>query len=202
MDSVVPGTVGYHGRGAELAAQMEGLTFEQVQAPILDLIPSRPATILDVGAGSGRDAAALAAMGHTVVAVEPTSDMRDAGRRIHAGKAITWLDGALPELACLVGSSPGFFALVMATAVWMHLDTAERQRAMQVIAGLLQKPGLLILSLRHGPVPEGRRMFAVSAEETIEVAAQNGLHLIRRETRSDPQRRAGVSWTVLAFQTA
>jgi hypothetical protein len=27
--------------------------------------------------------------------------------------------------------------------------------------------GIVIMSLRHGPIPTGRRMFEVSAEETI-----------------------------------
>ncbi len=34
-----------------------------------------PAHVLDVGFGIGRDAAALADMGHTVVAVEPTHEV-------------------------------------------------------------------------------------------------------------------------------
>ena len=36
----------------------------------------------------------------------------------------------------------------------------------------------MILSLRHGPVPEGRRMFDVSAEETIQLAAAQQFRLI------------------------
>jgi protein-L-isoaspartate O-methyltransferase len=32
--------------------------------------------VLDIGSGTGRDAAGLAAMGHSVVAVEPTAELR------------------------------------------------------------------------------------------------------------------------------
>ena len=34
------------------------------------------------------------------------------------------------------------------------------------VAGLLRPGGLMTLLLRHGPVPQGRRMFEVSAAET------------------------------------
>jgi hypothetical protein len=58
----------------------------------------------------------------------------------------------------------------------------------------------MTLSLRHGPVPPGRRMFEVSAEETICLATQEGLHLVLRLEGGDSQfNRPGVSWTRLAF---
>ena len=48
------------------------------------LIPATPSRVLDVGAGTGRDAAALAALGHSVVAVEPTPELRAHGQRCTA----------------------------------------------------------------------------------------------------------------------
>jgi hypothetical protein len=39
---------------------------------------------------------------------------------------------------------------------------------------------LLIMSLRHGSVPKGRRMFDVSAEETTHLAEANDLQRILR----------------------
>ena len=38
------------------------------------------------------------------------------------------------------------------------------------VAALVGPLGLLVMTLRHGPVPSGRIMFAVSAEETIALA--------------------------------
>ncbi|MBA9855396.1 hypothetical protein D7S65_06330 [Ralstonia insidiosa] len=52
----------------------------------------------------------------------------------------------------------------------MHLDEAERKAAMSAVAGLVRAGGVIVMSLRHGPVPDGRRMFDVSADETIAVA--------------------------------
>ena len=61
----------------------------------------------------------------------------------------------------------------MLTAVWMHLDEDERAAGMASLAGLLAPGGQILMTLRHGPVPPGRRMFDVSAAE-IALAARHG----------------------------
>jgi len=59
------------------------------------------------------------------------------------------------------------------------------------------------MSLRHGPVPPGRRMFDVSAAETTELARAQGLAVVlslRSESAGEENWRAGVTWTRLAFR--
>ena len=87
----------------------------------------RPSRLLDIGAGSGRDAAHFAAMGHQVVAVEPVDAMREGAMRLHPSPRIEWLADTLPSLA-LVRARGETFDAVLATAVWMHLDESERAR--------------------------------------------------------------------------
>ncbi|WP_204324597.1 class I SAM-dependent methyltransferase, partial [Stenotrophomonas maltophilia] len=66
---------------------------------ILHLVPAAPVRAIDIGAGTGRDAAALAARGHRVLAVEPTAELLAEARRLHPSALIEWLDDGLPELA-------------------------------------------------------------------------------------------------------
>ena len=88
----------------------------------------------------------------------------------------------------------------MLTAVWMHLDSRQRAQAMPIIASLLSPAGLAMVSLRHGPVPKGRVMFDVSADETIRLAQSSGLSLILRlANQSSALPRTDVTWTRLAF---
>jgi hypothetical protein len=47
----------------ELAARCESIAFEEAHSGALDLVPERPGLVLDVGAGSGRDAAGFAGHG-------------------------------------------------------------------------------------------------------------------------------------------
>jgi hypothetical protein len=89
----------------------------------------------------------------------------------------------------------------MLTAVWMHLDAAERVRAMSVVANLLRAGGLMVLTQRHGPVPAGRRMFEVTSAETIALAEAQGLTCIQRLVGGDSHfNRPGVTWDRLAFR--
>ncbi len=192
-------TAGYAEAADTLAAQYESVRFEDVHRDILHLIPAPPGHALDIGAGTGRDAAALARRGFTVTATEPTAELRAHGERLHAGLDIRWLDDALPDLPRLSAAGQAF-DLVMLTAVWMHLDAGERERAMAAVAPLLAPQGRLALSLRHGPVPEGRRMFDVAAEEVIAAAAGHGLALLHRNTRGDMLGRGDVRWSFLVLE--
>jgi len=198
----VSGTEGYAEEAERLVAPYENLAFADVHAPVLHLIPQTPARVLDIGAGTGRDAAAFAAMGHRVVAVEPTKAFCNHAAMLHPSERIEWLDDSLPELRQLRARGDTF-DLVMLTAVWMHLDEPQRHHAMPIVACLVREGGTLILALRHGPIPPGRRMFEVSAEETIRLAEAQGLRTelsMHFPSIQRGNRLAGVTWTRLAFQ--
>jgi SAM-dependent methyltransferase len=200
MDPVrISGTEGYAEQAETLVSQYDGISFAAVHKDVLHLIPRAPCRALDIGAGTGRDAAALADMGHRVVAVEPVAEFRARAAVLHPSPHIEWLDDHLPELAQLSGRRENF-DLILLSAVWMHLDKEQRRQAMPRVASLLLETGVLVLSLRHGPIPPGRRMFDVTTDETIQLASVEGLRL---ELRLDNQPAAlgtkGVSWTRLAF---
>jgi SAM-dependent methyltransferase len=193
-------TDGYAKEAPELLKTYEKIPAEEVHRKVMYLIPKPPARLLDIGAGTGRDAAYFASLGHRVVAVEPVEEMREGGKKLHPSPAIEWLADGLPDLALLRARHKAFEAVLM-TAVWMHLDEAERVRAMQVVAPLVAPGGVLILSLRHGPIPPGRRMFDVPAEETIAQAAREGLQCVVNALAPSVQAdKPGVSWTRLAFR--
>lgn len=200
-----PGTQGYADEAPELVERYEAIGFTALHQDILHLIPATRARILDIGAGTGRDAAGFAAMGHTVLAVEPTDELRAAAAAMHPSPLIEWLDDGLPHLAN-VAARGTTFDVIMLTAVFMHLDAHERAQAMASIGGLVAAGGKVIFSLRHGPVPQGRRMFDVSAEETIALGHAQGLApllVLRDRTFTHAgHRAAGVTWTRLALARA
>ena len=198
---MIRGTRGYAEHASELIERYESLSFAYKHEAVLHLIPSAPAKAMDIGAGTGADAAWLAEQGHPVLAVEPTEAFREHGIQHHPSPLIEWVNDALPQLD-RVAQRRHEFGLVMLTAVWMHLDEHERQVAMPVVASLLALGGVLVMALRHGPVPGDRIMFAVSAEETVALAEAQGLRCVlnvHAESKLAANREAGVTWSRVAF---
>lgn len=195
----ISGTSGYRENAKVLSEQYERIRFNDVHAGVQHLYPTRACAVLDIGAGSGRDAAALAERGHRVVAVEPVAEFRREGQQRHPHQAIEWINDSLPELK-LMRQRNQRFDLILLTAVWMHLDQATRKVAMASIVELLAESGLISMTLRHGPIPNDRVMFEVSADETIELATQFGLYCKHKSAHDDAQGRADVFWSSVVLQ--
>lgn len=186
----------YDAQAGDLAARYDDPALLRIHDPILGLLPEQvsDAVALDVGAGSGRDAAWLASRGYEVVAVEPAAGMRAEGQRRHGASMIRWLDDRLPGLtkAHALGLA---FDLIMVSAVWQHVAPADRMRAFRKLTTLLKPGGLLILSLREGEAPADRPMFAVSFGEVEALARLNGIEVLRAAPSGDRMGRGDVSWT-------
>jgi SAM-dependent methyltransferase len=185
---------------SDLIRRFESISPMQLYEPVIDLMPISPSRIVDIGAGTGRDAAWLAGMGHHVLAVEPVDELRRAGMAMHPQETIEWLDDRLPDLAKL--RELAVFDMLLLSGVWQHLDRDQRDRAVITLARLAAAGGVLIMSLRHGPGAVDRPVHNVIPEDTIEAALQAGFSLLRRRQKDSIQagnRAAGVHWTWLAF---
>lgn len=192
------GVQAYYAESAErLARAYESVSFESVHGALLDLLPEPPARVLDVGAGTGRDAAALAGRGFTVDAVEPVTELRHAAERLHPHSGVTWRTGALPDLHGVQGP----YDVVLLSAVWMHLRPEERPVAMRRLAGLLASGGTLLITLRRGEPPVDRRMFDVPPEEVADHGAEAGLTPLRTvDEGADRLGREAVRWNSVALR--
>jgi SAM-dependent methyltransferase len=187
---------------SDFVERSEAVSSDAMLGPFVDLLPPLPARILDVGAGTGRDAVWLTKRGYHVTAVEPVAALRDVAMRLHSADPIDWRDGAMPELAISPIPTEGF-DMVLLSAVWQHLDDTDRALAMARIADLTAIGGLVLISLRQGPGAPTREVFDISVKATVTLAAENGLQ-VERQARIDSQqagnRAAGVYWTWLALR--
>jgi hypothetical protein len=158
MSAEVKDTRGYHDNAAQHIERWDGICFSELHAGTIHFLPHRSPDVLDTGAGSGRDAASLATLGHKVAAVEPFVEFRHAGAAPHSSSALTWSDSSLPDLNVL-RASPQSFDVVMLTVTWMHLGAEERTHPMPIPVLDLRDERLMLMTLRRGPKPAPHRIL-------------------------------------------
>lgn len=181
----------YDEHAEELADSYEGIDPLVAHPHLFDLLASNPdQTVLDIGAGTGRDAAAIAELGHSVTAVEPSEKMLRLARTLHQGSGVTWRRSALPELEGVVGE----FDVIILSAVWMHTPAWEREEALTSILRHLKAKGSVYLTLRDGPAVGARAIYAVDTENLTQLARRKGLSVEILSEEADLLGRPDVNW--------
>jgi SAM-dependent methyltransferase len=206
----------YNVNATELAQQYLSKTFEEVHQSWSQFLPSiieNPnARILDLGAGSGRDAkhlAELAAKTHNtknniqIFAAEPAKELSQLGQKTTQDLNVKWLEDSLPALSNVTKQEISF-DLILVSAVWMHISPSDRSRSIRKLANILKPGGKLVISLRHGQTDEEckqRKMHHVCADELKLLATDVGLFTkLETPKEDDKLGRAHVSWQTLVLQ--
>ena len=210
----------YNENSHELAQQYLSKSFDQVHQSWSQFVPAiikNPhARILDIGAGSGRDAkhvAELAVKEHgtnnniQVFAVEPANLLAELGARQTKSLNVKWLTDSLPALTVLTKQEVSF-DLILLSAVWMHIPTTDRARSIGKLANLLKPGGKLVITLRHSSCSEQaeaerkeRKMHTVCADELKRLAADVGLFTqLETPKEEDKLGRSHLSWQTLVLQ--
>ena len=177
--SFVPGTQGYEKSIRLFVDASQALNFREVCKDFLEFLPVTPARILDAGSGAGQNSAALAEMGHSVVAIEPMEQFLSVAQNIYSHHQVTWLRDSLPLLQHL-GEEKEQFEFILVDGVWHHLDEEERACALKRIVHLLTPDGKCGLSLRNGPPGIGTHVFPTEAEHTVQQARRLGTQCVFR----------------------
>lgn len=206
----------YNNNATELAQQYLSKSFDEVHQSWSQFLPSiieNPnARILDLGAGSGRDAkhfAELAAKTHTtenniqILAAEPAKELSQLGQKTTQGLNVKWLEDSLPILSNITKQEVSF-DLILLSAVWMHIPPSDRARSIRKLANLLKPGGKLVISLRHGQTDEEckqRKMHHVCADELKQLATGVGLFTkLETPKEKDKLGRNHVSWQTVVLQ--
>ncbi|MBL0641350.1 class I SAM-dependent methyltransferase [Aeromonas veronii] len=193
----------YQRHATELAARYQQVSSRTVHCDWLTLLEpwlvAAPRRLLDVGAGSGRDAAFLAGLhqGHSVVAVEPSQALASLGQCHTRDVAVDWVNDAMPALSRVTGT----FDLILLSAVWMHLPPESRLLALARLHELLSPDGYLVLSLRlviSEQEMRERAMYPVAVDEVERLALEEGMTLLHVSgPQEDVLARSGLSWQSL-----
>ena len=189
-------------------ASAVALRYEAVSSPAEQLFSvafPQGSRVLDLGCGSGRDAARLMAKGYDTFGVEPSAGLRAAAIAHHPELTGKISEAMLPDIGKPFG---GDFDGVLCSAVLMHIPESQLFDAVLNIRALLKSHGRLLVSL---PLSRGDahvnnrdadgRLFApyVPGEITL-LFERLGFQLVGRWDNGDALARAGTSWFTLLFE--
>jgi 2-polyprenyl-3-methyl-5-hydroxy-6-metoxy-1,4-benzoquinol methylase len=196
----LPASAAYYDRhAAGHAARHASVRFEDVHAQIIGTLPALPASVLDVGAGMGRDAAALAGRGYEVTAVEPSRELQRQGRDLYGDRAIEWIEDRLPGLQTLRAAHRRF-DFILCSAVLMHIAPADLADSFRTFAELLKPGACLAISVRNKLARDPDEIFFnICDAEICEGASLAGLHLSSRHASDDALGRDEVRWRSFQF---
>jgi SAM-dependent methyltransferase len=189
----------YNDNADKYVSAYESISFEDVHKAILDLLPEADSSVLDIGAGSGRDSAWFASKGYQVIAVEPAEAMLQKGKLLHPDPRIRWLQDSLPSLVKTITSGHSF-DLIWLSAVWMHILPSDRERAFRKMLSVLRAGGMIMISLRHGTFDDGRETYPVSVDEIEKLSRRYGLFVRNVFQSEDELGRAGVKWETVCLK--
>ena len=88
----------YNKHASAVTPKYESVNPDSLHDWMTDLLPEPPALVLDVGSGTGRDAAWFASKGFDVFAVEPSRAMREIACTLHPSASVCWMNDSLPGL--------------------------------------------------------------------------------------------------------
>lgn len=182
--------------------RVEAISSADLLMPVSKHLPKQPSHVLDVGAGTGRDAAWFASLSHTVLAVEPVDALREAGMAKHLSPKISWLKDALPELSHTISLRQKFNFIILC-AVWQHLGAADRRGALSALRRVTVDGGKVVISIRHGPGAPTRPVFPANVADTVRWAEAEGFFIVDETITQSVQsgnHKAGVTWTWLVLQ--
>ena len=133
----------YDEHASQVAANYEAVGFDEVRNTFVALLPRR-AKILDIGSGSGRDAAAHVAAGFDVQIVDGSAGLLREAQHLHPEL------GGRAHCVALPGSLPfdhESFDAVTAWAMLMHLERDELPAAFAEIARVCRPDGVFAYSV-------------------------------------------------------
>jgi 2-polyprenyl-3-methyl-5-hydroxy-6-metoxy-1,4-benzoquinol methylase len=197
-------TLDYYNENAEKLAELyETADMSEVHSLLLRFLPQR-ASVMEIGCGSGRDAAFLIANGYDVTAVEASAQMMEVAQRLHpelAGR-ITLASVPLRDSDSLLSRQ---FGAVVCIGTILHVpdqylfEFASQRRDLVSQEGIFFLSGSIRILLAQATRDEHSRLIIERVPEEIQLLFERlGFQLLTR-TQNDDAHGRPAKWFSLVF---
>ncbi len=188
----------YEKNGKNIAERYESANVSDLHR-VLNASFKLPATLLELGCGSGRDAAFMTKQGFNVTAVDGSAVMIESAMNYHPE-----LSGCLHILQLPEGLSGRFgkFDGVFSIAALMHFSRPHIETIIQQVNSLLVSKGNFFFSvpiqrddIRNDEFDaKGRRFTTMTKAQWLYICGQYGFEPIWSSTTKDGLERKGIAW--------
>lgn len=197
----------FNDRADELARQYNALDRAKVHADLLSMLPEGKALkVLDIGAGSGADAAMFADRGHDVLACEPAETLRKSGEETFKNKNIKWSSDVLPEMGA-ASDAVAPFDVITSVGVLQYVPEENRASSLSKMFSMAAKGGFVEVQY---PTPASREhQFTIKhneIEKAVEAfnqaaAPNDGIDIVMDKLVPDFSGRKALDGSDLSFRT-
>ena len=188
----------YEKNGKNIAERYESADVSDLHR-VLNASFKLPGTLLELGCGSGRDAAFMAKQGFNVTAVDGSAMMIESAVHYHPELSGCLHTLQLPEeLSGRFGKFDGVFSI----AALMHFSLPQIERIIKQVNALLVSKGNFFFSvpIQRDDVrndefdAKGRRFTTMTKAQWLDICRKYGFELIRSNTTKDGLGRKGIAW--------
>jgi len=200
-----PSTIQYYNSSApELGARYEAAHMAKLHDILLEHLPGE-SRVLELGCGSGRDAAFLLEQGYDVAAIDASQEMLRTALERHPSLAGRLFQQVIPFPADSQFLTAQYNGIVSVATI-MHIADCDLPTLASQVRDMLVPSGVLIISAstaREGIVDsrdtDGRLFIERSPERLRSVFQSLGFRLIREYQDADSFAR-GVEWYTVVMQ--
>ncbi len=192
MDSKTIAT--YDTFATRYASEWMSTTPQQIQR-LVDRFFRVPGTVMDVGAGTGRDVSWLHDKGFEVTGVDASRSLLDIAKSRNPD--VSFVQESLPNLSGIADASAQF---VLCSAVLMHLEKPDIPKAIRTLLRVLMPGGRVICSVRPSRETserehDGRLYTLISRHDLGDLFTRYGAVILASESTSDGV--GGTQWLTI-----
>lgn len=188
----------YENNASELSQRYESVALDAFHRALLAHIPVG-ARIIEIGCGSGRDAARAFAEGYDIIALDGSINLLGEAGKIHPEISERLLHCRLPDrLPFFDHSFDGFISI----ACLMHFSPAEITQVLSELARIVKTGGTGLVSLPAGRADinsegldqHGRVFTLMTIEEWQTTFNKCGFRAVAGSDEPDSLGREGITW--------